>query len=238
MIVANEHILTSDHACPVFAISIFKFPPCSWQSWLSIAFLTGREFTRKKLLLSSLPFHKHEMKFSQLLTTIEFKYPNCIRVQRSNLRGYCIARASDTILPLNDKCPSSWISRKHGEKASHVCILSSQGQGRVQNAKLANKKSIIVIFFPCIGVVQGWAAIAMGVLSGSIPWYTMMVLHKRSALLQKVDDTLAVFHTHAVAGLLGGALTGLFAEPTLCSLFLSVTNSKGAFYGSGMQFIK
>ena len=78
----------------------------------------------------------------------------------------------------------------------------------------------------------------MGVLSGSIPWYTMMVLHKRSALLQKVDDTLAIFHTHAVAGLLGGALTGLFAEPTLCSLFLSVTNSKGAFYGSGMQFIK
>jgi len=96
----------------------------------------------------------------------------------------------------------------------------------------------LVCITPGAGVVQGWAAIAMGVLSGSIPWYTMMVLHKRSALLQKVDDTLAVFHTHAVAGLLGGALTGLFAEPTLCSLFLSVTNSKGAFYGSGMQFIK
>jgi len=96
----------------------------------------------------------------------------------------------------------------------------------------------LVCITPGAGVVQGWAAIAMGVLSGSIPWYTMMVLHKRSALLQKVDDTLAVFHTHAVAGVLGGALTGLFAEPTLCSLFLSVTNSKGAFYGSGMQFIK
>eukprot|EP01018_Ginkgo_biloba_P013582 Gb_33684 [translate_table: standard] len=91
-----------------------------------------------------------------------------------------------------------------------------------------------------LGVVQGWAAIAMGVLSGSIPWFTMMIVHKRSALLQKVDDTLAVFHTHAVAGLLGGALTGLFAEPALCSLFLPVTNSKGAFYGSpgGMQFFK
>lgn len=96
----------------------------------------------------------------------------------------------------------------------------------------------LVCITPGAGVVQGWAAIAMGVLSGSIPWYTMMVLHKRSALLQKVDDTLAVFHTHAVAGVLGGALTGLFAEPTLCSLFLAVTNSKGAFYGSGMQFIK
>ncbi|KAJ7533934.1 hypothetical protein O6H91_13G071800 [Diphasiastrum complanatum] len=35
------------------------------------------------------------------------------------------------------------------------------------------------------------------------------------------------------AGLLGGLLTGLFAEPTLCSFFLVVTNSRGAIYGSG-----
>ncbi|KAH9309496.1 hypothetical protein KI387_037407, partial [Taxus chinensis] len=91
-----------------------------------------------------------------------------------------------------------------------------------------------------LGVVQGWAAIAMGVLSGSIPWFTMMIVHKRSRILQKVDDTLGVFHTHAVAGTLGGALTGLFAEPVLCSLFLPVTNSKGAFYGGpgGVQFLK
>ena len=71
----------------------------------------------------------------------------------------------------------------------------------------------------------------MGVLAGSIPWYTMMILHKRSKLLQQVDDTLGVIHTHGVAGLLGGVLTGLFAEPTLCNLFLPVTNSQGAFYG-------
>ncbi|GLJ29780.1 hypothetical protein SUGI_0588070 [Cryptomeria japonica] len=96
----------------------------------------------------------------------------------------------------------------------------------------------LVCITPGAGVVQGWAAIVMGVLSGSIPWFTMMIIHKKSALLQKVDDTLAVLHTHAVAGLLGGALTGLFAEPTLCSLFLPVTNSKGAFYGDGMQFVK
>lgn len=96
----------------------------------------------------------------------------------------------------------------------------------------------LVCITPGAGVVQGWAAIVMGVLSGSIPWLTMMIVHKKSALLQKVDDTLAVLHTHAVAGLLGGALTGLFAEPTLCGLFLSVTNSKGAFYGDGMQFVK
>jgi Amt family ammonium transporter len=73
----------------------------------------------------------------------------------------------------------------------------------------------------------------MGALAGSVPWYTMMVLHKRSKLLQRVDDTLGVIHTHGVAGLLGGVLTGLFAEPTLCNLFLPVTNSRGALYGGG-----
>ncbi|VAH97261.1 unnamed protein product [Triticum turgidum subsp. durum] len=89
----------------------------------------------------------------------------------------------------------------------------------------------LVCITPGAGVVQGWAALVMGVLAGSVPWYTMMVLHKRSKLLQRVDDTLGVIHTHGVAGLLGGVLTGLFAEPNLCNLFLPVTNSRGAFYG-------
>uniref|UniRef100_A0A0E0CAW2 Ammonium transporter n=1 Tax=Oryza meridionalis TaxID=40149 RepID=A0A0E0CAW2_9ORYZ len=99
----------------------------------------------------------------------------------------------------------------------------------------------LVCITPGAGLVQGWAAIVMGILSGSIPWFTMMVVHKRSRLLQQVDDTLGVFHTHAVAGFLGGATTGLFAEPVLCSLFLPVTNSRGAFYpgrGGGLQFVR
>ncbi|VFR00997.1 unnamed protein product [Cuscuta campestris] len=98
----------------------------------------------------------------------------------------------------------------------------------------------LVCITPGAGLVQGWAAIIMGILSGSIPWLTMMILHKRWTLLQNIDDTLGVFHTHAVAGLLGGCLTGLFAEPVLCSLFLPVTNSRGAVYGGsgGIQFLK
>ncbi|KAG1369864.1 ammonium transporter 3 member 1 [Cocos nucifera] len=98
----------------------------------------------------------------------------------------------------------------------------------------------LVCITPGAGLVQGWAAIVMGILSGSIPWFTMMVVHKRWTLLQKIDDTLGVFHTHAVAGFLGGTTTGLFAEPTLCSLFLPVTNSRGAVYGGsgGVQFLK
>ncbi|XP_030551371.1 ammonium transporter 3 member 1-like isoform X2 [Rhodamnia argentea] len=98
----------------------------------------------------------------------------------------------------------------------------------------------LVCITPGAGLVQGWAAIAMGILSGSVPWFTMMIVHKRWTLLQKIDDTLSVFHTHAVAGYLGGILTGFFAEPKLCSLFLPVTNSKGGVYGGsgGVQIGK
>lgn len=91
------------------------------------------------------------------------------------------------------------------------------------------------------GLVPGWAALIMGVIAGSIPWWTMMVLHKRWWLLQKVDDTLGVIHTHGVGGLLGGICVGLFAEPTLCSyLEVAVKNTNGAFYGGngGIQLLK
>lgn len=64
----------------------------------------------------------------------------------------------------------------------------------------------------------------MGIMSGSMPWFTMMVLHKRIKLLKQVDDTMAVFHTHAVAGSLGGVLVGFFAEPKLCRIFYLVDN--------------
>ena len=58
---------------------------------------------------------------------------------------------------------------------------------------------------------------------------------------KQVDDALGVFHTHAVAGLLGALLTGLLAEPQLCRLILPKTeDTRGAFYGGngGLQFMK
>ena len=55
----------------------------------------------------------------------------------------------------------------------------------------------------------------------------------------QVDDTLAVFHTHTVAGLLGGILTGFLAEPELCRMVLPMTGVRGIFYGGGvMQLVK
>ncbi|XP_059639724.1 ammonium transporter 2 member 3-like [Cornus florida] len=90
----------------------------------------------------------------------------------------------------------------------------------------------LVCITPGAGVVEPWAAILMGIASGTIPWYTMMVLHRRSAFFQKVDDTLGVFHTHAVAGFLGGMLSGIFAKPKLLTLFYgSEKYGPGLFYG-------
>jgi ammonium transporter, Amt family len=82
--------------------------------------------------------------------------------------------------------------------------------------------------------VHTWSAMLMGMFAGSIPWFTMMILHKKSSLLMKVDDTLAVFHTHAVAGLLGGVLTGLLATPELCALECPIPGMRGVIYGSGI----
>ncbi|KAK4490956.1 hypothetical protein RD792_001677, partial [Penstemon davidsonii] len=128
---------------------------------------------------------------------------------------------------------------------THVCAATSLLTWLILDILFFGKASVIgavqgmttglVCITPAAGVVHGWAAIIMGICSGSIPWFTMMVVHKKSVLLQKVDDTMAVFHTHAVAGSLGGILTGLFANPKLCNLFYGKYGKYvGLFYGFHM----
>ncbi|KAK9273095.1 hypothetical protein L1049_017902 [Liquidambar formosana] len=127
---------------------------------------------------------------------------------------------------------------------THVCAATSLLTWLVLDVTFFGKASVIgavqgmitglVCITPAAGLVQGWAAILMGIFSGSIPWFTMMVVHKKSELLQKVDDTMAVFHTHAVAGSLGGILTGLFAKPSLNGLFYTDSSKIiGLFYSFG-----
>ncbi|KAG9134022.1 hypothetical protein Leryth_004708 [Lithospermum erythrorhizon] len=112
---------------------------------------------------------------------------------------------------------------------THVCAATSLLTWLVLDIMFFSKPSVIgavqgmitglVCITPAAGVVQGWAAMLMGLMSGSIPWYTMMVLHKKISLFKHVDDTMAVFHTHAVAGSLGGILSGFFANPKLSRIF-------------------
>ncbi|KAB2087586.1 hypothetical protein ES319_A04G114200v1 [Gossypium barbadense] len=44
----------------------------------------------------------------------------------------------------------------------------------------------LVCITPGAGLVQPWAAIVMGLLSGSIPWVSMMILHKKCSWLQQI----------------------------------------------------
>ncbi|KAL3531291.1 hypothetical protein ACH5RR_010613 [Cinchona calisaya] len=117
---------------------------------------------------------------------------------------------------------------------THVCTSTSLLTWLILDMLVFKKPSVLgatqgiitglVCITPAAGVVQGWAAILMGLMSGSIPWFTMMILQKKIGLLNKVDDTLGVLHTHCVAGCLGGILTGIFAEPKLNRIFYMVDN--------------
>jgi Amt family ammonium transporter len=93
----------------------------------------------------------------------------------------------------------------------------------------------LVAITPAAGVVAGWGAICLGVLSGSIPWVTMNIAGRRMTLFQHVDDTLEVFHTHFVGAIVGGLGTGIFATIDGCAAF-GLSNPGGAIAGNGRQF--
>jgi len=92
----------------------------------------------------------------------------------------------------------------------------------------------LVAITPAAGVVAGWGAIIMGICSGSIPWLSMNIMGKRVALFKHVDDCLGIFHTHAVAGVLGGFLVGLFSTSQGDAAF-GLTNPGGAIDRNGKQ---
>jgi ammonium transporter, Amt family len=70
----------------------------------------------------------------------------------------------------------------------------------------------LVAITPGAGYVDGTGAIIIGVVAGIIPWLSMNKFQK-TKLMMKVDDTLSVFSTHGVAGLTGGLLVGILANP-------------------------
>ena len=92
----------------------------------------------------------------------------------------------------------------------------------------------LVAITPAAGVIAGWSAIALGLGSGVVPWASMNIFNKKVAFMRSVDDVLGVFHTHFVAGLVGGCSTGIFATITGCAAF-GLTNPGGAIEGNGVQ---
>lgn len=86
---------------------------------------------------------------------------------------------------------------------------------------------------PAAGFVAGWGAIIIGAATGSIPWASMNLLGK-TKFMMSIDDTLGVFHTHMVAGFIGGMFTGLFATAKGTIAF-GDTNNGGAIDDNGRQ---
>jgi Amt family ammonium transporter len=99
----------------------------------------------------------------------------------------------------------------------------------------------LVAITPGAGYVDGWGAIIIGVCAGIIPWYSMNKFQKTSFMM-KVDDTLSVFSTHGVAGLMGGLLVGVLANPDMLQYIgtdkeAPGVNVTGLLYGNPAQLL-
>ncbi|WP_433683427.1 ammonium transporter [Nocardia sp. CA-119907] len=70
----------------------------------------------------------------------------------------------------------------------------------------------LVAITPAAGYVNSFGAMIIGVVASTLVWFSWNKLG-RTRLFRKVDDTLGVFHTHGVAGLAGGLLVGVLADP-------------------------
>jgi Amt family ammonium transporter len=92
---------------------------------------------------------------------------------------------------------------------------------------------------PAAGYVNGLGAIVIGVVCSSVVWVAWYTLPKYVWPFNKVDDALGVVYTHGIAGLFGGLLVGLLADPKMIEYVglgkaPSVAGT-GLFYGHPKQ---
>jgi ammonium transporter, Amt family len=76
----------------------------------------------------------------------------------------------------------------------------------------------LVAITPAAGYVSGWGAIATGVIASTLVYFALNYL-SRLRPFRKVDDTLGVIYTHGFAGLAGGLLVGVFADPGMALFY-------------------
>ncbi|KAF9507216.1 hypothetical protein BS47DRAFT_1423434, partial [Hydnum rufescens UP504] len=91
----------------------------------------------------------------------------------------------------------------------------------------------LVAITPATGVVVGWGAMVIGIVSGSLPWITMNIVGKKLSLFHHVDDTLGVFHIHLVAGVCGDFLVG--ASTSERDAAFNISNPGGGIDGNDKQ---
>jgi Amt family ammonium transporter len=91
----------------------------------------------------------------------------------------------------------------------------------------------LVAITPAAGYVNGWGAIAIGAIASVLVYFALNYLSSLRPF-RNVDDTLGVVYTHGFAGLLGGLLTGVFADP-LMALSYTTTKKPGVYIATGSQ---
>jgi ammonium transporter, Amt family len=94
---------------------------------------------------------------------------------------------------------------------------------------------------PAAGYVNGLGAIVIGLVCSAVVWVAWAYLPKYVWPFNKVDDALGVVYTHGIAGLLGGLLVGLLADPNMIEYLGLGKNPSisgtGLFYGHPHQLL-
>ena len=91
----------------------------------------------------------------------------------------------------------------------------------------------LVAITPSAGYVNGAGALLIGAIDSTIVWLAWNYL-SRVNFMKKVDDAMGIVYTHGIAGLFGGLLLGVFADPTVVvyrSVGGAAASLKGAIYG-------
>ncbi|WP_243675656.1 ammonium transporter [Vulcanisaeta distributa] len=88
---------------------------------------------------------------------------------------------------------------------------------------------------PAAGYVNGVGAVIIGAVSSAAAWYSLNMFQFRSRLTKRIDDALGVFSDHAVPGIIGGILAGVFADPRITKYV--DPGLTGALYGNPFQVV-
>jgi Amt family ammonium transporter len=82
----------------------------------------------------------------------------------------------------------------------------------------------LVAITPSAGYINGSGALLIGAIDSTIVWFAWTYL-SRTRFMKKVDDAMGIVYTHGIAGLFGGLLLGVFADPSVVE-YSSVGGSK------------
>ncbi len=94
---------------------------------------------------------------------------------------------------------------------------------------------------PAAGYVNGVGAIVIGLVDSVVVWMLFAYLPRKVWPFSKVDDALGVVYTHGFAGLLGGLMVGLVADPRMIE-YIGIgkapsVSGAGLFYGNARQLL-